>query len=233
MQRLSNATASVQIGMSNATTSKSFKRDTSPSVQNSNGSHSHSVDHLLGINDRLTRQIEDNLALFEELHQELGLKDRAIAENKRQLLEKEREVERLMRKLNDMGEHLKQLLTAKASDSQHEERMRHLRLRQDEYQRKIDRIARAFTGADGSLRCVPLKATNSRESSRVHDEELSLGQIGADEDAEPTRLGNKENAGPRNSDSRGPMSLLENTGESMRYSQDNTQSFAGSLKKPL
>ena len=36
---------------------------------------------LLEINDRLTKQIEDNLLLFDNLNQELSVKDRAISEN--------------------------------------------------------------------------------------------------------------------------------------------------------
>lgn len=37
--------------------------------------------HLLEINDRLTKQIENNLALFENLNNELTNKDKTIAEN--------------------------------------------------------------------------------------------------------------------------------------------------------
>ena len=59
--------------------------------------------HLLEINDRLTKQIEDNLALFENLNTEITHKDRVIAENYNMLTEKEREVENLMKKINDMG----------------------------------------------------------------------------------------------------------------------------------
>lgn len=50
---------------------------------------------LLEINDRLTKQIEDNLALFEDLNQELTLKDRVIAESQAKLREKQQEIDLL------------------------------------------------------------------------------------------------------------------------------------------
>lgn len=65
---------------------------------------------LLEINDRLTKQIEDNLELFDNLNQELTDKERALLNNQTLLQQKDREVERLMRKLNEMGENMKSLL---------------------------------------------------------------------------------------------------------------------------
>ena len=67
---------------------------------------------LLEINDRLTKQIEDNLELFDNLNQELTEKERALLNNQTLLQQKDREVERLMRKLNEMGENMKSLLQA-------------------------------------------------------------------------------------------------------------------------
>jgi len=169
--------------------------------------------HLLEINDRLTRQIEDNLALFEDLNQELGLKDRALADNQLLLREKEREVERLMRKINDMGASMKHLIEATASKAD-SEKMQEMRRKQDECQRKIDRINQVFANAPSTLtathskyirrdaatvlNCVPLASPQTTEakplghsgdSSRVQDDEFSIGQIGAqDNDVVPTRL---------------------------------------------
>ena len=38
--------------------------------------------HLLEINDRLTKQIEDNIALFENLNLEITSKEKALQDNK-------------------------------------------------------------------------------------------------------------------------------------------------------
>jgi hypothetical protein len=50
---------------------------------------------LLDINDRLTRQIEDNLQLFDNLNQELAVKEAALISGEVKLSQKDKEVKTL------------------------------------------------------------------------------------------------------------------------------------------
>eukprot|EP00347_Sterkiella_histriomuscorum_P006970 403350747 len=108
---------------------------------------------LLEINDRLTKQIEDNLALFEDLNQELTFKDRVIADNHQKLQEKQKEVELLSKRLNDMSDSMKQMIeiTKSTSDQteqskiQHKEEMDKIKRRQSDYQKKLDKINQVFS----------------------------------------------------------------------------------------
>lgn len=50
---------------------------------------------LIDINERLTKQIEDNLSLFDNLNKELIEKDAALLNGERILKDKDREVKKL------------------------------------------------------------------------------------------------------------------------------------------
>lgn len=103
---------------------------------------------LLDINERLTRQIEDNLSLFENLNKELNSKDEALVQGEAKISEKDKELRKLKQQLKHMDESMKRLMqvtkltseATEASKARHLEEMDKIKRRQEEYQEKISRI---------------------------------------------------------------------------------------------
>jgi hypothetical protein len=96
--------------------------DTShPQHHHASGTHSTS---LLLLNDRLTRQLEDNLVLFEHLNQELK-NTSASGEVMRAVVEERR---------------LREASNAEEGRYRHRKEMEKMKKRQEEYMRKIQRI---------------------------------------------------------------------------------------------
>jgi hypothetical protein len=73
---------------------------------------------LLTLNDRLTRQIEDNLTLFDNLNHELSSKEAALQNGDRILSEKDREVSRLRTQIKTMDENMRHLLLVTKSTTE-------------------------------------------------------------------------------------------------------------------
>lgn len=103
---------------------------------------------LLDINERLTRQIEDNLSLFENLNKELNSKDEALVQGEARISEKDKELRKLKQQLKHMDESMKRLMqvtkltseATEASKARHLEELDKIKRRQEEYQEKINRI---------------------------------------------------------------------------------------------
>ena len=87
------------------------------------------------------------------------------------LFEKEKEVERLINKINEMGENMKQLIeitkaTTEATEQskvKHQEEVEKIKKRQDEYQKKIDRLNSVF-------------ASNKNDSSIMNNSSSEIKQ---------------------------------------------------------
>ncbi|CDW73682.1 UNKNOWN [Stylonychia lemnae] len=233
-----NINNQVSLNNNNSQSTKNFAGG-SVSHINISQNHSHldqSSKHLLEINDRLTKQIEDNLQLFENLNEELTNKDRAIAENQQKLQDKQREIDLLMKRLNEMSESMKTLQDITKSTSQmseqtktkHQEEMEQIKRKQQDYNQKLDRINSVFQnipntqsiissnndlnmyskyqrrqvlGASNMLNCIPLTSPDSNginmptnqsnNSSRIQDEEFSIGQFNAPKQTENDMLPQK------------------------------------------
>lgn len=65
---------------------------------------------LIDLNERLTKQIEQNLSVFDNLNQELSVKERALVQGQAQINEREREVKKLKDQVKSMDENMKRLI---------------------------------------------------------------------------------------------------------------------------
>ena len=100
------------------------------------------------MNDRLTRQIEDNLSLFENLNHELTQKDVALVQGEAKISQKNKELKKLKDQLKNMDENMRRLIqvtkiTTEATETskiRQIDEMARIRKRQEEYQEKINKI---------------------------------------------------------------------------------------------
>lgn len=168
---------------------------------------------LIHLNDRLTRQIEDNLHLFDSLNQELSHKQAALVQGEAILSAKDQKIQRLQTQLRTMDENMRQLievtrLTTEATEaSKHRHRMQidNIRKRQLDYQHKIMRIQSAV------------------------DSEMTIGQIATAAEQENVNPNNLSSGSfMKDSAQRESSSVINDSSALLKYSQDMTNGGGGS-----